>query len=152
MGMRPQSTCWQGSTEYLVSACTLGCASRNSATAIAFSECLSILKARVFKLRCSRNASNGDYKDDPNLIILHLAYNRTKYRVPCCCPAVSASGVIERPVHGCHRIQLRPLGQCDQQGTWCWNKCIDWSHQHGHSYWVSMSEPHTSTINVKLCQ
>jgi len=42
--------------------CTLGCASRNSATAIAFSECLSILTAKVFKLRWSRNASNGDYK------------------------------------------------------------------------------------------
>ena len=40
--------------------CTLGCASRKSATAIAFSECLSILRARVFKLRWSRNASNGD--------------------------------------------------------------------------------------------
>ena len=41
---------------------TLECCSRNLAIFIALIECLSILTGSVFKLLCSRDASNGDYK------------------------------------------------------------------------------------------
>jgi len=57
-----------------------------------------------------------------HLITLYLCGIEAKYCVPCCCQVAAASGVIQHPVHGCHRIQLRPPGQCDQQGTWYWKR------------------------------
>ena len=42
---------------------TLGCCSRKCATAMAFSECFSILRASVFRLRWRRKASKGAWQE-----------------------------------------------------------------------------------------
>ena len=78
---------------------TLGCFSRNSAMAMALSEWRSILRASVFRLRWSRNASMGDYSREiyrvnplintPQQILLLMRWKRySPYWVPsahACC-------------------------------------------------------------------
>ena len=52
---------WYGYTDVVLVLPTLECCSKNLATCIALEECLSILTGRVFRLLCSKDASDGDY-------------------------------------------------------------------------------------------